>query len=161
MFFEDRAKALAEMWRVLQPGGRLVVATYAAADRSPGYAAMIGLLDRLFGPEIAAELQGPFVLGDTGALGRPFVKAGIGRPEIVEVAGEARFPSLEAWVHTDVKGWTLADKIDDAQYRPAAAGGGGRAGALRRAGRCRALRLAGAVRHTAQAQLSRGEAGYR
>ena len=28
----------------------------------------------------------------------------------------ARFPSIEAWVHTDVKGWTLADMIDDAQY---------------------------------------------
>jgi SAM-dependent methyltransferase len=117
MFFEDRAKALAEMWRVLQPGGRLAVATYAAADRSPGYAAMIGLLDRLFGPEIASELQGPFVLGDAAMLGGPFLEADIGKPEIVEVTGEARFPSLEAWVHTDVKGWTLADKIDDAQYR--------------------------------------------
>ena len=30
--------------------------------------------------------------------------------------GTARFPSIEAWVHTDVKGWTLADMIDDAQY---------------------------------------------
>jgi len=117
MFFEDRAKALAEMWRVVQPGCRIAVATYSAADRSPGYAAMIGLLDRLFGPEIAAELQGPFVLGDAQTLGGPFGEAGIGQPEIVEVAGEARFPSLEAWVHTDVKGWTLADKIDDAQYR--------------------------------------------
>ena len=27
------------------------------------------------------------------------------------------FPSLEAWVRTDVKGWTLAELIDDAQYR--------------------------------------------
>ena len=33
------------------------------------------------------------------------------------VDGGARFPSLEAWVHTDVKGWTLADLIDEAQYR--------------------------------------------
>jgi SAM-dependent methyltransferase len=116
MFFDDRAKALAEMWRVLQPGGRLAVATYAVADRSPGYAAMIGLLDRLFGAEIAAELQGPFVLGDARTLGGPFLEAGIGQPEIADVDGEARFPSLEAWMHTDVKGWTLADKIDDAQY---------------------------------------------
>ena len=117
MFFDDRAKALAEMWRVLKPGGRLVVATYAAADRSPGYAGMIGLLDRLFGAEIATELQGPFVLGDAQTLAAPFHEAGLSGPEIAEAAGEARFPSLEAWVHTDVKGWTLADKIDDAQYR--------------------------------------------
>jgi ubiquinone/menaquinone biosynthesis C-methylase UbiE len=116
MFFEDRAKAMAEMWRVLKPGGRLAVATYARAERSPGYAAMIGLLDRLFGREIAAELEAPFVLGDAQTLAAPFLQAGIGRPEIAEVEGEARFPSLEAWVHTDVKGWTLADKIDEAQF---------------------------------------------
>ena len=29
----------------------------------------------------------------------------------------ARFPSLEAWVRTDVKGWTLADMIDEDQYQ--------------------------------------------
>ena len=38
MFFEDRRAALAEMWRVLRPGGRLVVAVWDAAERSPGYA---------------------------------------------------------------------------------------------------------------------------
>ncbi|MQA67099.1 MAG: hypothetical protein GEU76_14555 [Alphaproteobacteria bacterium] len=26
------------------------------------------------------------------------------------------FPSIGAWAHPDVKGWTLADMIDDAQY---------------------------------------------
>jgi hypothetical protein len=29
--------------------------------------------------------------------------------------GTARFPSIESWVFTDVKGWTLAGMIDDAQ----------------------------------------------
>jgi hypothetical protein len=29
----------------------------------------------------------------------------------------ARFPSLEAWVHTDVKGWTLADMISESEYQ--------------------------------------------
>jgi hypothetical protein len=28
----------------------------------------------------------------------------------------ARFPSLHAWVRTDIKGWTLADMLDDVQY---------------------------------------------
>jgi hypothetical protein len=30
--------------------------------------------------------------------------------------GAARFPSLTAWLHTDIGGWTLADKIDDEQF---------------------------------------------
>jgi hypothetical protein len=28
----------------------------------------------------------------------------------------ARFPSLEAWVETEIRGWTLADQLDDAQF---------------------------------------------
>ena len=46
-----------------------------------------------------------------------FRAAGIAEVEIGTVTGAARFPSIEAWVHMDVKGWTLADMIDDAQYR--------------------------------------------
>lgn len=116
MFFADRARALREMWRVLRPGGRLAVLTFAAAERSPGYAAMIELLDRLFGSTIAAELRGPFVLGDRAALGGPFSAAGIPDVAIAELAGEARFGSIEAWVETEIRGWTLSDRIDDTQY---------------------------------------------
>ena len=27
--------------------------------------------------------------------------------------GTARFPSIEEWVRTEVKGWTLADQVDE------------------------------------------------
>jgi hypothetical protein len=29
----------------------------------------------------------------------------------------ARFPSLRAWVYTEIKGWTLAEVLDDEQYQ--------------------------------------------
>jgi len=45
-----------------------------------------------------------------------FEAARIASPQIKTVVGEAHFPSIEDWVRTDVKGWTLADAIDDAQY---------------------------------------------
>jgi ubiquinone/menaquinone biosynthesis C-methylase UbiE len=117
MFFEDRVAALKEMGRVLRPGGRLAVAVWDAAERIPGYADLIALVRRLFGDRIANELRAPFVLGDAATLRALFVQAGIVDAEIRTVDGTARFPSLESWVHTDIKGWTLADKIDDAQYR--------------------------------------------
>jgi ubiquinone/menaquinone biosynthesis C-methylase UbiE len=117
MFFEDRVAALKEMGRVLRPGGRLAVAVWDALDRSPGYAAMAALLQRLFGERIANELRAPFVLGNTKALRALFEEAGITRVEIRTLDGTARFPSIESWVHTDVKGWTLADLIDEAQYQ--------------------------------------------
>jgi hypothetical protein len=28
----------------------------------------------------------------------------------------ARFTSIEAWIHTEIRGWTLADQIDDATF---------------------------------------------
>src|SRR5215204_2417295 len=112
MFFEDRIAALREMWRVLRPGGRLAVAVWDALDHSPGYAAMTVLLQKLFGSRIADELRAPFVLGDPQALRALFTQAGIPEVEIRTSDGMARFPSIQSWVHTDVKGWTLADLID-------------------------------------------------
>jgi SAM-dependent methyltransferase len=116
MFFEDRARSLSEMWRVLAPGGRLAVAVWGALADTPGYNAMVELLHSLFGEEIANELRAPFCLGDSSVLRELFESAGISEPEIETVVGTARFPSIEAWIHTDVRGWTLADRINDEQY---------------------------------------------
>ena len=116
MFFDDRAEALREMRRVLKPGGRLAVAVWDALENSPGYAAMAALLERLFGARIANELHAPFALGDADALRALFAVAGMSDAKVAIHAGTARFPSIAAWVRTDVKGWTLADLIDDEQY---------------------------------------------
>lgn len=116
MFFEDRAKALSEMWRVLAPGGKLAVAVWGALADTPGYHALAELLRSLFGPEIASELHAPFCLGDVALLRGLFESAGIPGIEIATLVGKARFPSLDAWLHTEVRGWTLADRIDDEEY---------------------------------------------
>ncbi len=117
MFFEDRAKALKEMTRVLKPEGVLAVAVWDCLETSPGYAEMTELLRRLFGDEIAAALEAPFVLGDKKILSKLFAEAGMENAEITTETGTARFPSIESWVHTDIRGWTLADAIDDEMYR--------------------------------------------
>lgn len=116
MFFEDRAAALSEMRRVLRSDGRLAVAVWDVLDHSPGYAAMAALLQRLFGSEVADQLRAPFLLGEIAVLRSLFAEAGLADVEIRTLEGTARFPSIDSWIHTDVKGWTLADMIDDAQY---------------------------------------------
>jgi len=117
MFFEDRCAALAEMIRVLRRGGRLAVAVWDSLERAPGYAEMTRLLQRLFGDKVADALRAPFALGDPSALRTLFERAGIPNATISTRTGTARFPSIEAWIYTDVKGWTFADAIDDAQLQ--------------------------------------------
>ncbi|MFZ1862670.1 MAG: methyltransferase domain-containing protein [Polyangiales bacterium] len=116
MFFADQATAIGEMWRVLRPGGRLAIAVWDSLGNTPGYAAVVSLLARLFGDRIAGLLRSPYSLGDPDGLRVLFATAGVPAVEIDCVPGQARFPSIRSWMHTDVRGWTLADELDDAQY---------------------------------------------
>jgi ubiquinone/menaquinone biosynthesis C-methylase UbiE len=116
MFFEDRALALREMRRVIRRGGRAAVAVWDRVENSPGYAAMVDLIDRMFGHVAADALRAPFALGDPGALNSLLHKAGWGDATIKTRIGAARFDSITEWVRMDVRGWTLADMIDNDQY---------------------------------------------
>ena len=116
MFFDDRAEALAEMYRVTRPEGRMAVAIWGRVEDAPGYAAMIDLVESRAGPEAAEALSMPFVLGDEAELLAEYARAGLPEPEIVTLKGTARFPSVTEWVRIDVTGWTLADIIDPGQY---------------------------------------------
>lgn len=111
MFFESRAGALAEMWRVTKPGGRLTVAVWDSIENTPGYAAMTKLDARLFGDEIAQELLTPYSMGDKTELMALFAEAGVADARVSTHPGMARFDSIEAWVDLDLKGWTLGELI--------------------------------------------------
>jgi ubiquinone/menaquinone biosynthesis C-methylase UbiE len=115
MFFEDRHAALWEMLRVVKPGGRLAVAVWTTLNDTPGHAALAQLLDRLFGEQVAESLYAPYSLGDRDQLAKLIAEAGIPDARITTLEGSARFPSLTSWIITDIKGWTLADVLDDTQ----------------------------------------------
>lgn len=115
MFVDDPDAAIAEMARVTRPGGRLAVAVWCDLAETPGYAAMFELLRRLFGDDAADSLRVPYSMGDADRFAARFEAAGL-VPDVAAASGTARFPSIERWVHTDVRGWTLADAIDDEQY---------------------------------------------
>ena len=116
MFFDDRVRAIAEQYRVLKPGGRLLTAVWGAIDDAPGYAKMKALAIGLFGEQLAAGFDAPFNLGDADELMAIFHDAGVPDPELHTLMGEARYPSIDDWVYTDIKGWTLAGALDDAQF---------------------------------------------
>jgi ubiquinone/menaquinone biosynthesis C-methylase UbiE len=115
MFLDDPSAGVAEMARVLAPGGMVTVATWAEVTQSPGYAAMVELLRRVVGPEAAEALLAPFTLG-TPALLEDLLAPSFPDVAVTRHEGVARFDSIDAWLHTDIRGWTLADMIDDATY---------------------------------------------
>ncbi|WP_455222967.1 class I SAM-dependent methyltransferase [Kaarinaea lacus] len=117
MFFENRHTAIQEMMRVLKPGRKLAISVWDKLENTPGYAAMTTLLQELFGNTFADELRAPFILGEEDKFAEVIKAAGVHNFTIHTIPGMARFPSLDDWIYTDIKGWTLADMIDDAQFQ--------------------------------------------
>jgi SAM-dependent methyltransferase len=112
MFFTDPSRAVGEMARVTATGGTVTIASWSSLDRTPGYEAMVALIADELGDGAANALEAPFSLGDVDQVRR--LLAPIGRDVRVDrIDGTATFPSIAAWVHTDVRGWTLADIVDD------------------------------------------------
>jgi ubiquinone/menaquinone biosynthesis C-methylase UbiE len=115
MFFDDPARAFAEMHRVLAPGGRLAVAVFDAIETAPGYDALARLLDRLFGHEVGDAMRAPFVLGDAGRL-RSLAATAFPEAEVSRHDGWVSFPSVADLVSTEHSCiWTLGGLIDDDQ----------------------------------------------
>lgn len=98
MLVPEPARALAEIGRVLRPGGRAALAVWADADRNEwataaGRTALaLGLMER---PD--PDAPGPFRLADAERLRTLVAGAGLALAAEEEVPVEWRYPSLEGW----------------------------------------------------------------
>jgi SAM-dependent methyltransferase len=105
MFFRDRRQSLQEMVRVLRPGGTFAIAVWDSLVRNPAYATEVSVVRAIAGNRAADPIAAPFQLGAVNGLRSVFAEGGIHSVEIVTVQETGRFPSLEAMVEADLRGW--------------------------------------------------------
>jgi len=112
MFYPDPGRGVAELARVAHRG---TVAVWDSIERSAGYSAMQELFRHELGQAAAASLDAPFALGEEGVLEAAFNSAGVAGVEYSCLEGTGRFDSIDQWVTTEIRGWTIGDSITDRQ----------------------------------------------
>ncbi len=75
-FFPDREAAAGEMWRVLKPGGRLLMTVWRSVDECDYFGAICGALRSTGADEIAAMMETPFPRITAEELAAPLASAG-------------------------------------------------------------------------------------
>jgi len=97
MFFPDRSKGFAEIYRTLKPGGRAAVTSWAPVDMSPAMQVMFGAV-RAMKPEIPEPQRAIDTLENPELFEQEMREAGFKDVKISGVTGIYAVPSLpEFW----------------------------------------------------------------
>jgi ubiquinone/menaquinone biosynthesis C-methylase UbiE len=93
-FVPDVGRALAEVRRVLTPGGRFAAAVFSTIERNPFRATPLAIASRLTGRPFPAPGPGQWALNDPATLRQVFQHAGFRDVEVRPVPFTYRFESL-------------------------------------------------------------------
>ncbi|MEX0875612.1 MAG: methyltransferase domain-containing protein [Actinomycetota bacterium] len=114
MFFPDPREALKEMGRVAK--GTVAIVVPSALEAQPVWGPFVEAAARHAGPEAVSLLSTYWSCGDLDALRGLFVSAGLDVFAADARFGTATFPSIDAFVTTEVESTPLIDRISDEAY---------------------------------------------
>lgn len=98
MFAVQPERALAEIRRVLRPGGRFTASVWGPRPANPWLGVLLDVLSEAIGrPVPPPGMPGPFALADTDELGRLLEEARFAEAHIDTVSVPLHAASFEAW----------------------------------------------------------------
>jgi ubiquinone/menaquinone biosynthesis C-methylase UbiE len=122
MFFPDRRRALQEMWRVASPHGALAVLVPSGLDVQPAYGPFVEMAVRHAGRDARTLLSSYFACGDLDELTGLFEQADLDEPATSTHLGTIRFPSVDAFVTTELDSTPLGGRLAAEQREQILAG---------------------------------------
>jgi len=117
MFLPEPAAALAEMARVVRPGGTVAVLVPGALERQAAFAPFVEMAARHAGPEALDLLTAYFRRGDLDRLAAQLGSAATTVTDQRRVDGTYRAPSVDAFVTTEVESTPLVERISAETYQ--------------------------------------------
>lgn len=116
MYFPDRLKALAEMARIVRPGGTVAVQVWAGLDSQPGFRPFADIVARHAGRDAVDLIGSYFSLGDLDLVVGLFRQAGLSISATRTRRGAERFDSIDEFVRSEIESTPLIDRIDEDVY---------------------------------------------
>ena len=113
-FVPDRAAALAELRRVLAPGGRILVSVWRGPEHNPGFAVFADVLDRRVDPGAGAVLRSPVAGGDGETWRAALTAAGFGDVRVRVERGGPSWPSAAELLRQELASSPLAGRLSAA-----------------------------------------------
>ncbi|HEY7042834.1 MAG TPA: methyltransferase domain-containing protein [Nocardioidaceae bacterium] len=116
MFFPNRPAAMREMTRVTMAAGVVAVCVPAALDAQPAYGRFVDMVADRAGPDAASLLHTYWSCGRLDALHALFDAAGLVVTQSDTRTSTASFPSVDAFVATEVESTPLVQRLSTQQY---------------------------------------------
>jgi len=107
----DPDKTIAEMRRVLKPGGRLAATVWGPAERCPALHVIIGPMLEHAEPDETGYLPTPYEMGGDGELVAKLTQAGFADAREERVTREWTFTDPEAWLRATLEGSPIGHSL--------------------------------------------------